>query len=37
MKMAKEGKQIETNSNGIVNLIHYADAADFVIHMMEKG
>lgn len=37
MKMATDGKQIETNSDGIVNLIHYADAADFTLRMLEKG
>ncbi len=37
MKLAKDGKQIESNSNGLVNLIHYNDAADFVISMLDKG
>lgn len=30
-RMEKEGKTVETNSNGLVNMIHYEDAANFVV------
>jgi hypothetical protein len=30
-RMEKDGKPVETNSNGIVNMIHYEDAASFVV------
>ena len=36
-KQAKEGKQIETNANGFVNLIHYEDAARALIAVLEAG
>lgn len=36
-KQAKEGKTIETNSNGFVNLIHYEDAARAVLATLDAG
>ena len=36
-KQAKEGKVIETNSNGLVNLIHYEDAARAVLATLDAG
>lgn len=37
MKLAEEGKVIESNSDGIVNLVHYEDAARAMIAALEAG
>lgn len=36
LKLAKEGKIIETNADGLVNMIHYEDAADLVIEAVNS-
>lgn len=37
IKLAKEGKVIESNADGFVNMIHYDDAASIVITAVESG
>ena len=37
MKMVSEGKTIETNEDGLVNLIHYEDAARLVLASLDSG
>lgn len=37
MKLAAEQRKIETNANGLVNLIHYEDAADLVLAALQTG
>lgn len=37
LRLAKEGKVIETNADGFVNLIHYEDAASIAIAALASG
>lgn len=35
MKLGKEGKVIESNADGLVNMLHYEDAAGVVLAALE--
>jgi transposase-like protein len=37
LQQTAQGKTIETNANGVLNLIHYEDAARFVVAALEAG
>ncbi len=35
LRLAREGKAVDTNADGLVNLIHYEDAASLVLRILQ--